>query len=372
MYSQTALKKEANPQKKTTVENAYEQFTQDKAARRIQNGLRMWGKTPEQRLFKKIEKPRRVLYSEDIRQRFTLDPNYPEEGVLGGGGHAVVLKVFDNETQTHKAYKVGDSGMLQSLEHVVNFLLDHSYTLHLTRLEGAFISRSWGLTGFGFPFKYPQFALVKPALSEEELERLDPKTRQDIYAYDSPSYPLQNCHITLMEVLEGSLRKDGYTLAQRIQLETTLNMLRKVFGFIEHDQKPKNVFFKRLTEDDFFKGQRLMDFDFWHYRLGNDHFYIPRQEVIVKLGDYDGWSCSLGDITEEKMSALIKQIPRYDAEGVRRFNLRQEMLDEAKVLFKKPENAHAKILDMMPEVDRYEISHRDDVDEAESVLGLRL
>jgi hypothetical protein len=312
----------------------------DQAARKIQRKFRMWQSAPEQALILKIKQPRPILYANNILDRYDC------RGILGGGGSAMVYSVLEKASGKLKAYKIGDRGIDRPIEIFINYLLEDEHTPHLTRIEGTFISRS-ALSRK--PEAYPQQRLANPALTVEEFERLDPVFKKEVFS-DCFSYAAsKKQNITLMEILEGNLRNEGYTLAQAIQLCTTLNLLSNGFDIITSDQKPKNVFYKTITAEDVFRGKRLIDYDYWHYRLGDHDFYIPRQEKLVKLGDYDQWyvESSIKSMDEEYIkSSLSKLSHALDPDKVCYYNLDKEELDQALIRFAKPTDPLAKILYM--------------------------
>ncbi|MCH9757391.1 MAG: hypothetical protein K0U37_09405 [Gammaproteobacteria bacterium] len=321
------------------------------AAKLIQNRFRLWKMNHAEQAAHNTAPKRPVLSPSEIQDRFK------NLKIIGGGGQGIVLEVLDKKTNTHKAYKVADRGISFSLELILNALIDSGYTPHLTHLEECFTSISLPVSLWGYPQNnrnHPEYALVRPVISEQELSDLDEVTRKTIYP-SGAAEPPQNINVTLMEILEGDLRRYGYTLAQKIQLMSVLNIL-SVCGVKVEDQKPKNVFFKKLSSEDTFQGECLENFDFWLYRLGEEHFYIPKQEILIKLGDYDPWSCSAHDkkdITEEEMRTLLRNVSNILTFPKLKYPFMEKgEIEEARQLFSTPPPPGKTVLNMMQGIEK--------------------
>lgn len=301
-----------------------------------------------------------------IEQRLILEPNqirgrFQVLELLGGGGKGLIFKVFDKKDNIEKAYKVKDEGIRFGLEQVLNTLIDKSYTPHLIHLEGSFSSNSYCVWS-GAPFssmkpsrllkEYPEYALVRPHINKTELDNLDPKLKDDIYPYGIENQTKQE--VTLMEVVEENLDKTGYTLPQKVQMMSIRNILLNC-GIQVTDQKPKNVFFKTLTAEDKFNGKVLLDHDYWHYRLNGEDFYIPKQERIIKLGDYDGWTLKCENdlkITESEMDSLLSCCHGITSSAVFEYDfMKKGELEQIRTQFSQRPDSDS-ILDMMGAFDQ--------------------
>lgn len=105
---------------------------------------------------------------------------------------------------------------------------------------------------------------------------------------------------TLMPERSGSLESlvwkkaisNAEYTAYRIQFVHATTILDR-YACRTHDEKNRNKLYHPLSPEDKLRGQRLQDYDFWLYRIGDDSFYIPKQRYVLEFCDYGRWASSL-------------------------------------------------------------------------------
>lgn len=227
--------------------------------------------------------------SEALHQRYT------KLSIVGAGGEGVVFKVFEKGTGTIKALKIGNNcGLYSQQRHAIasaNMLLNQQLTPHFTRVYQSFLLST--IRHYDFVSQNP-FEIVKAPLKETV-----PIIRKGL----------------LMEFLDGDLEKIWHgmpyveKLSSLVQIASAEHLLNRRFGVQVVDASGfmlRNVFFKRLTETDLFRGKKLIDYDFWRYAIGERIFYLPRPQLLIKLGDYDQWECSSCLTSLEKQREIRK------------------------------------------------------------------
>lgn len=88
----------------------------------------------------------------------------------------------------------------------------------------------------------------------------------------------------------------------------TLNIFELLFRIKCADSyKPDNKFVKTISEGEEINGVNLLNYAYWHLRLGGTDYYFPSQKHIVKLGDYE-WQQKAGGSTENLMEEVSKML----------------------------------------------------------------
>lgn len=264
---------------------------------------------------------------------------------LGGGGEGAVVKVTDRKTEQIRALKISNNCHLlyeSEVLAVIDFILDREISPHLTKVyqmmkipcaRNPVIFKETGVDPWVEPTEDADF--VNDPKGEEPLMR---------YGFE-------------MELLDGDISRISPTLtpmekcAIEVQAASIHHILNNSFDTYVSDDKYRNIFYKQLDETVTFKGKKLINYDFWKYTFDGTEFYIPRMKYLIKLGDYDGWSCNLfRDIS----SPLFRDRGSPQTKGQslntlsERLNKLIHRVDVAAVaeMFKKPSDPNAKILDM--------------------------
>lgn len=335
---------------------AHQRFQEDQAAKKIQRIVRKQLGNTAQRIvwqFNALKNRYKntpentsatVMYPSDVLSRFEY------RGHLGKGSSGSVFAVFDKKDGKEKAYKYADA-LKYDIEIVINEALDKGYTPHLTKiysiikLKDAAGLYSLGELGQGvidknLPYEIFLANFIVSAQAYEKFIKsiLNASLPEDYWVYTHSDFYARA--ITLMEKIDGDLRKrhTQKTLADKIQLASACFIMDQVFNTLIEDHEDYNIFYKILTDSDTFQGKKLIDFDYWLYKIGNDAFYIPKPDYILKLGDYDDWSvCSA---QRERINPV---------EFLRVYLGGEDNLEEARETFKKPSGVDDnRILDMSP------------------------
>lgn len=154
--------------------------------------------------------------------------------------------------------------------------------------------------------------------------------------------------VQVMEAMESSLNKTIIYPSENktflVQLLFTQRLLQNVYQTFIDDIYSRNIFFKRLGPNDFFKRQRMIDFPYWKYTIAGISFYVPRPSILIKYGDYDRWHGNDYTYTDKDLfipSVLQNMfIPQKYPD-----NLDYE-IDKLAEHFKKPDVSPEEILDM--------------------------
>lgn len=108
-------------------------------------------------------------------------------------------------------------------------------------------------------------------------------------ASDAKIYYTKVYESILMEKLDSTLHY-RYDLIQKdeiiIQILASIYIMQKLYKIKHNDLKVDNIFIHYITENDYYKGQRLMDIKYFEYNLGDHKIYIQNVGIIVKVGDY--------------------------------------------------------------------------------------
>ena len=74
----------------------------------------------------------------------------------------------------------------------------------------------------------------------------------------------------------------------------TLYVCQNVFDFKHHDLHPDNVFITCITDEMYYRGQRLCDYEYFKYTVEGDDYYLPNRGFLVKFADFGLSSLSAG------------------------------------------------------------------------------
>lgn len=193
-------------------------------------------------------------------------PHFTEEQVKAGfsqfskissGGEGTVFKVMENSTGRIKALKV--SRMISACEgSLIPFLqfLGENVTPHLTLVGDSF--QVSALQDFSY-FSATQF-------------------EKRAFSY--------RCFT--MDCLEGDLEAIPFLQEYQVQQISVLHILES-YNIQMYDHKRRNILYKKLDENDQFRGKKMVDYDYWHYTVEEYHFYLPKPEYLIKFADYDSW-----------------------------------------------------------------------------------
>ena len=260
---------------------------------------------------------------EFIEERF----NSSFETILGTGGHGIVLKVTDNKDGISKAYKITKKELHQVVEEKLSLLQDFPLGIGLTKLYEVYACHPW--TGGGIMTlrkyiddpEYAKYLFFIPVYTIEEMgEKISSKEIQDIYfPYTPPLSEMEymerytdkyndkyggngryyniagnGTNVQIMELVDGDVRtlkfKQSLTKFDEMLSVIIVNIFELLFRIKCADAlKDHNSFVKTISEGEEINGVNLSNYDYWHLRLGGTDYYFPKQNHIVKLGDYDGW-----------------------------------------------------------------------------------
>ena len=254
-----------------------------------------------------------------------LESRFEKVRWIGSGGEGVVYEVNDRSSGNRKALKISSNNWKISLHNrqvaeIVLLILKRGLSPHLTQIHELL------------------------AVNCRAFARLAANSEGSFFDAQGESYTICSRRAYLMEILNGDLEalyRPPRILAQEIEIaiEVQIVSIRIILGQqnVKDDEagKWRNILYKRLGPEDLFQEKPLIDFDFWKYTFGKYQFYLPRHEYLIKLADYDGWMIS-------DKPLLI------DPKKILKNHLAQDYitLKQCADLFKQPEDANAKILEI--------------------------
>lgn len=277
---------------------------------------------------------------EFIEERF----NSKFEEYIGSGGHGIVLKVTDNKDGIPKAYKSTDSALYPEVEEKIRLLQDLPLGIGLTKIYEVYTCHPWKssimtLQKYKDHPEYAKYLFFIPVYTIEEMgEKISSKEIQEIYFLSTP--PLsekeymerytdkyndryggkgyyniddQSTNVQIMELLDGdvkTLTEENFeqTDFDKMLSAITLNIFELLFRIKCADSyKLDNKFVKNVSEGEEINGVNLLNYAYWHLRLGGTDYYFPSQKHIVKLGDYE-WQQNAGGSTENLMEEVSKML----------------------------------------------------------------
>ena len=105
----------------------------------------------------------------------------------------------------------------------------------------------------------------------------------------------------LMDKLSGSFRSgancislkdynkhcndEDILLSSVVQLLFSIAFYQTKWSISHNDLHVDNIFVEYVTKETEFNGKKLIEADYYHYKVGDKDFYIPISPVIVKIGD---------------------------------------------------------------------------------------
>lgn len=75
-----------------------------------------------------------------------------------------------------------------------------------------------------------------------------------------------------------------------IQVIFAIGCMEKYSSITHNDLHADNIFIQIIDDNTIFKGTKLVDYKFFHYKFGGRDIYFPRGKYLVKIGDF-GMSC---------------------------------------------------------------------------------
>lgn len=257
-----------------------------------------------------IEEKNTEQMMELIEKRF----NNQYEQIIGGGGNGIVLKVKDSNDGKFKAYKITKSELSEETEAAINFLQDTKFGIGLTKLYEVYNCFPWRFTNFVIISKllekeenkkFAKYLFFQPNYTLDEMNELienDPdikKVYPKQYGHDE-EYTSELSHqiwsVQIMELLDSDVEKLMNTGRKTTDFDKMFlcvirNIFELVFGINCIDShKANNKFIKKISIGEEINGVDLLNYDFWKLKLGGEDYYFPRQDYIVKFGDYDEWN----------------------------------------------------------------------------------
>lgn len=263
---------------------------------------------------------RPIFTNECLTNRFTKFKK------IGKGGDGIVFEVVDKASNIHKAIKINtyaEKWLPRSLKYVYPVLdvLNLNYTPHLTHIE----------------------EIIKIETEDDEFSIEEPKSSNFVASSEGKS-KIKYLPAIVMECLDGDLEKKfkGLSSLERdaiaVQSVATRALLEN-WGVKVGDYKLRNMFYKKLDINDIFNGKRLIDFDYWKYTLDCLDFFIPRQEYLLKFGDFDSWT-NIVVLNELEKKSTALNLLESDLEECR-------SIQEVAQQFRHPEDPNAKIINVM-------------------------
>lgn len=265
---------------------------------------------------------------------------YVYEGVSSFNNKNLALKFTSCYADTALLFpRINDA--INSTPHLTKIVAAHTAIVHYTNNSEA--------PKFGINDSVPQFLQSHPSLFFVRETN------------EGCTLPLRDLRcVTVMEKLEGDLeaysdKNRNIYMAQQhnpfdlydLQTIFTVRMIAKNHGLTRLDPKYRNVFYKKLTEEDTFKGKKLIEYDYWKYRICEQEFYIPKTDLLIKLGDYDMWQVTECPPNSDEISAAKEEKFQSTFQDVRiGRTLTKITSPQFLEKYAKPKDENARILDM--------------------------
>ena len=122
---------------------------------------------------------------------------------------------------------------------------------------------------------------------------------EEVYQYTF----MEKIDDTLRGILNDVLSEEHHSVAAGILVQTlhAIATYQHNYKLSHNDLHDDNVFIEYVTEKTEFGGEKLIDADYYHYRIDDVDIYIPASKYIVKIGDWGlsvKWSAPIvGDRT---------------------------------------------------------------------------
>lgn len=241
----------------------------------------------------------------DVLDHEEMSNQFLYRRLIKKGGQGTVFEVERASTAGIKALKITHAFLHPFLLPCIKAIVNHGLTPHLTPVENFF-----KVPGNQSPFDVQQHFREHQCYVMEKLTGEFPDIPQD--SDDS----------------DPALQEDIY----EVQLASTLHLLKKLrVGVV--DYKGRNILYKKLDDTDLYRGERLIDFDFWKYKVESYAFYVPRPKFLIKLVDYDSWTIEMFNLNSK--TSYLKW-DQFLSKG----------LEKLAVLFCKPDVEESKIIEI--------------------------
>lgn len=240
-----------------------------------------------------------TMREEDLKMRFE------KGGLLGVGYEGSVCSLKDKIDGKEKALKIAQRKPSETVFEAVKDIRDKELSMHVIRV-------------------YEKFNVRVPYLKWED-QILNNTIR--IFSVESGSknivhrmgeFPKEEIETNLgilMERANGTMRNLKMTDAFEVQIWSIEELFKRKYGIIPLDTGAPNMFYKTVTEEDVFRGEHLMDYPYWKYKIDDYVFYVPRQDKLIMLGDFG-------------MFSVIDESENYDTKGSEEINKRLSELFE--------------------------------------------
>lgn len=210
----------------------------------------------------------------------SLSNRFKKISCLGSGGQGNIYEVLDQNSDTSKALKIANgpfeiTSENQKVAGTLFEILDQDLSPHLTKIEELIsVNCLLGTKLDGSANKTKGFF---NGVHKRLLKEIFPR------------------RASLMEKMEGDLEQIAKDLSKEERLAFDVQRLSAQIILNENQILPlesskyRNILYKKLDDKDLFHGKKLQDFDFWKYTFGSYSFYLPKQNYLIKLADYEPW-----------------------------------------------------------------------------------
>ncbi len=214
-------------------------------------------------------------------------------GVLGSGGDAVVFKIRNICSRKIYAmsieYDMRQSNLYNRRNFFEQILKIQDKNPHLAKSFAVF----W-LENKNYPFSGASKKGISPyeKLKNGEFIPTDYE--------DDPEANTYYREVIIKELGVGELESPEFKKLETDPLVSMVqrgfnNYLLNCYGICSIDGKLRNHIWKPI-EGEYFNGNPLKKFHFWHYQFDGYHLYLPRPEFIIKRIDFSKWvTCNQSD-----------------------------------------------------------------------------
>jgi len=141
---------------------------------------------------------------------------------------------------------------------------------------------------------------------------------------------------TFMEKIDRSLRKTLLCITENdnkqnknleyrediancvlIQIIHAIGVYQETYKIVHGDLHDDNVFLEIVTEDTLWKGQKVLDVDYYHYVVKGENLYLPGGKwcpIIVKIGDW-GLACKYSSPKIAQTNTIRDGYDQLDGRG---------------------------------------------------------
>lgn len=267
--------------------------------------------------FEQIYPMATIVSQNDFLERFEKNE------CIGAGGESYVFKVTEKNTKKEYALVMSAYQMETSLsqklvskttafvERMINL---QQYNPHQAVIHAFFRMKTKIDSNYTNSIKLEKSENFYNELTDEQYELL-PNTVEE---------SLNNCF--LLELGEADCENKKYLDLKiepdlrniTIKMSTYFIQLAKI---MEQDNKSRNYVY--VKSEKVFYGERPMsDYAYWHYVIGNEHFYIPKLPVVIKRIDYSPW------FLKEQGTVYYNYMPRIDFSSYLKYKNKPEISDD--------------------------------------------